>query len=82
MLRRFPCLQLQPAVPRLGGCGRPGLGLDEVQCQMVQRFEPTVHHCEGFFIANFLKVTELPPTPVDGCADAGEGQPDQAIPIA
>lgn len=56
-LRRFPCLRLVPALPKLGHDGRPGLGLDDAQRRMVQRFEPALQGCEGFFIAKFTKVS-------------------------
>lgn len=57
-LRRYPCLQLQPAAPRVGGRGRAGAsGLSEAQCDMVQRFEPS-DGTEGFFIARFLKTRD------------------------
>lgn len=53
-LRRYPCLALVHAEPRVGGTGRPGCGLSDEHCQMVQRFEPQ-SGCEGFFIAKFIK---------------------------
>ena len=56
-------LQLRPAEPRVGAQGRVGCGLDERECGMVQRFEPSDGH-EGFFIAKFVKV------------EAGGGGPD------
>ena len=69
-LRRYPCLRLQPAEPRVGARGRPGAsGLSEAQCAMVQRFEPT-DGTEGFFIARFLKTCEE--------ADDGDGDDDGA----
>ena len=55
-LRHFPCLRLAPALPRVGREGRPGLGLDEVQRRLVQRFEPSEQQCEGFFLAKFVKM--------------------------
>jgi len=55
ILRRYPCLTLQPAEPRVGSPGRHGAGLTAAECAMVQRFEPA-EGCEGFFIARFLKV--------------------------
>ena len=54
-LERFPCLRLAPATPRVGAPGRLGAGLDEAQCALVQRFEPS-EGTEGFFIARFVKV--------------------------
>jgi hypothetical protein len=55
-LRHFSCLRLVPALPRVGREGRPGLGLDDGQRRMVQRFEPAEQQCEGFFLAKFVKV--------------------------
>ena len=63
-LRHFPCLCLVPALPRVGREGRPGLGLDDAQRRMVQRFEPAEQQCEGFFIAKFVK--EAPCSPEGG----------------
>ena len=41
-LRRYPCLRLAPALPRVGAAGRAGgSGLSDAQCALVQRFEPS-----------------------------------------
>jgi 16S rRNA C967 or C1407 C5-methylase (RsmB/RsmF family) len=76
-LATFPCLQLVPAEPRVGAHGRPGLGLSDEQCAMVQRFEPVAADSEGFFIAKFIKrrsevrgtCGEQTPSTPDGDAD-------------
>ena len=60
-LDTHPCLELVPAEPRLGSCGRIGLGLSAELCALVQRFEPAAGG-EGFFIAKFRKRD-------DPCAD-------------
>ena len=77
-LRRYPCLALQPAEPRVGARGRVGAsGLSEAQCAMVQRFEPT-DGTEGFFIARFLKTCEEADDDGgdgEGAAAAGDAQP-------
>ncbi|XP_069683701.1 tRNA (cytosine(72)-C(5))-methyltransferase NSUN6 isoform X2 [Periplaneta americana] len=62
-LAQFPSMRLQPAVPVLGGPGRPGSDLTEEQRLCVQRFGPPLtgdnfnHDTVGFFIARFRKET-------------------------
>ncbi|XP_049633753.1 tRNA (cytosine(72)-C(5))-methyltransferase NSUN6 [Suncus etruscus] len=40
-LTKFPCLQLQPQVPRLGSAGMTGAGLSQVLLEQLQRFDPS-----------------------------------------
>ncbi|KAL0883162.1 hypothetical protein ABMA27_016608 [Loxostege sticticalis] len=64
-LEKFPCLQLIPAEPLLGGPGLRESGLSDAQRVMVQRFSPEVDPLRlvepiyrdsiGFFIATFTK---------------------------
>ncbi|XP_063624070.1 tRNA (cytosine(72)-C(5))-methyltransferase NSUN6 [Cydia splendana] len=65
-LSKFPCLQLVPAEPLLGGPGMPCAALTDAQRAMLQRFgpeedclRPTKHPIYkdtiGFFIAKFVK---------------------------
>ncbi|XP_078655899.1 tRNA (cytosine(72)-C(5))-methyltransferase NSUN6-like [Branchiostoma floridae x Branchiostoma belcheri] len=66
LLNTFPCLELVPQTPYLGGPGLPGTSLTQAQLQMLQRFEPwrgnrteNSHPSDtdtiGFFIAKFVK---------------------------
>ncbi|KAM3965317.1 tRNA (cytosine(72)-C(5))-methyltransferase NSUN6 [Aphomia sociella] len=65
-LDKFPCLNLIPAEPLLGGPGLPNCGLGDKQRVKVQRFsprddslrpvEPIYKDTIGFFIAKFVKV--------------------------
>ncbi|XP_066088528.1 tRNA (cytosine(72)-C(5))-methyltransferase NSUN6 isoform X1 [Saccopteryx bilineata] len=41
-LTAFPCLQLQPQEPQIGGEGMMGAGLSVEQLQQLQRFDPSV----------------------------------------
>ncbi|XP_038188666.1 tRNA (cytosine(72)-C(5))-methyltransferase NSUN6 isoform X1 [Arvicola amphibius] len=41
-LRTFPCLQLQPQEPQIGGEGMVGAGLSLEQLRQLQRFDPSV----------------------------------------
>lgn len=41
-LRTFPCLQLQPQEPQIGGEGMMGAGLSLEQLKQLQRFDPSV----------------------------------------
>ncbi|XP_041623500.1 tRNA (cytosine(72)-C(5))-methyltransferase NSUN6 isoform X3 [Vulpes lagopus] len=41
-LRTFPCLQLQPQDPQIGGEGMMGAGLSFEQLKQLQRFDPSV----------------------------------------
>ncbi|XP_042636278.1 tRNA (cytosine(72)-C(5))-methyltransferase NSUN6 [Orycteropus afer afer] len=41
-LRTFPCLQLQPQEPQIGGEGMMGAGLSFEQLKQLQRFDPSV----------------------------------------
>ncbi|XP_075408573.1 tRNA (cytosine(72)-C(5))-methyltransferase NSUN6 isoform X2 [Tenrec ecaudatus] len=41
-LRSFPCLQLQPQNPQIGGEGMMGAGLSFAQLKQLQRFDPSV----------------------------------------
>ncbi|XP_021050762.1 putative methyltransferase NSUN6 [Mus pahari] len=41
-LRTFPCLQLQPQEPQIGGEGMVGAGLTLEQLKQLQRFDPSV----------------------------------------
>jgi hypothetical protein len=42
---------------RVGGEGRPGCGLSEEECKLVQRFEPGSElDTNGFFLAAFEKL--------------------------
>ncbi|XP_004716070.1 tRNA (cytosine(72)-C(5))-methyltransferase NSUN6 isoform X2 [Echinops telfairi] len=41
-LRTFPCLQLQPQNPQIGGEGMMGAGLSFAQLKQLQRFDPSV----------------------------------------
>lgn len=41
-LRTFPCLQLQPQEPQIGGEGMLGAGLSLEQLKQLQRFDPCV----------------------------------------
>ena len=73
-LARFPCLTLDEALPRLGSRGRPGGGLSEEHCGLVQRFEPT-DGTEGFFIARFIKTSDIEPEDEpEGAACVGEAE--------
>jgi 16S rRNA C967 or C1407 C5-methylase (RsmB/RsmF family) len=59
-LRSFPELELmpQPDHLRIGSPGLAGCGLDDAQCAMVQRFDPTQPGGDshiGFFVARFMK---------------------------
>ncbi|XP_035688833.1 tRNA (cytosine(72)-C(5))-methyltransferase NSUN6-like isoform X1 [Branchiostoma floridae] len=66
LLNTFPCLELVPQTPYLGGPGLSGTSLTQDQLQMLQRFEPwgdnrgeNSHPSDrdtiGFFIAKFIK---------------------------
>ena len=60
-LKNFPCLELQPALPVLGGPGLENSDLSETERLCVQRFGfPTIdnnydHDTVGFFLAKFHK---------------------------
>ncbi|KAI5213047.1 tRNA (cytosine(72)-C(5))-methyltransferase NSUN6 isoform X1 [Manis pentadactyla] len=41
-LRTFPCLQLHPQEPQIGGAGMMGAGLSLEQLKQLQRFDPSV----------------------------------------
>ncbi|CAH7292333.1 Nsun6 [Phodopus roborovskii] len=41
-LTTFPCLQLQPQEPQIGGEGMVGAGLSQGQLKQLQRFDPSV----------------------------------------
>ncbi|XP_012976834.1 tRNA (cytosine(72)-C(5))-methyltransferase NSUN6 isoform X1 [Mesocricetus auratus] len=41
-LKTFPCLQLQPQEPQIGGEGMVGAGLSPEQLKQLQRFDPSV----------------------------------------
>nr|KAF6431983.1 NOP2/Sun RNA methyltransferase 6 [Rousettus aegyptiacus] len=41
-LTAFPCLQLQPQEPHIGGKGMMGAGLSFEQLEQLQRFDPSV----------------------------------------
>lgn len=41
-LTTFPCLQLQPQEPQIGGEGMMGAGLSLEQLKQLQRFDPSV----------------------------------------
>lgn len=41
-LTAFPCLQLQPQEPQIGGEGMMGAGLSSEQLKQLQRFDPFV----------------------------------------
>lgn len=41
-LATFPCLQLQPQEPQIGGEGMMGAGLSSEQLKQLQRFDPSV----------------------------------------
>lgn len=40
-LAKFPCLQLQPQKPQLGGAGMMGAGLSPEHLKLLQRFDPS-----------------------------------------
>lgn len=68
MLEKYPCLKLAEQTPHLGDVGRPCKGLTSLQCNMLQRFDPTGvttkskyftdNDTIGFFIAKFVKTTD------------------------
>ncbi|KAM4814006.1 tRNA (cytosine(72)-C(5))-methyltransferase NSUN6 isoform X2 [Urocitellus parryii] len=55
-LKMFPCLQLQPQEPQIGGEGMVGAGLSLEQLKQLQRFDPSV--------------VPLPDTDIDSLRDA------------
>lgn len=57
MLDTFP-VRLVDQEPRIGGFGRMGAGLEEKNCRLLQRFDPSPESdTAGFFIALFEKVS-------------------------
>ena len=52
-----PCTLFLSLSIRVGGEGRPGCGLSEEECKLVQRFEPGSElDTNGFFLAAFEKL--------------------------
>ncbi|XP_009671974.2 tRNA (cytosine(72)-C(5))-methyltransferase NSUN6 isoform X2 [Struthio camelus] len=49
-LENFPCLQLQPQEPHVGGEGMRGAGLSLVQLKLLQRFDPSAVTLQGMDI--------------------------------
>ncbi|XP_061853366.1 tRNA (cytosine(72)-C(5))-methyltransferase NSUN6 isoform X1 [Colius striatus] len=49
-LRTFPCLQLQPQEPHIGGEGMRGAGLSLAQLKLLQRFDPSAVTLQGMDI--------------------------------
>ncbi|NXX80324.1 NOP2 methyltransferase, partial [Urocolius indicus] len=49
-LRTFPCLQLQPQEPHIGGEGMRGAGLSLDQLKLLQRFDPSAVTLQGMDI--------------------------------
>ncbi|XP_038611581.1 tRNA (cytosine(72)-C(5))-methyltransferase NSUN6 [Tachyglossus aculeatus] len=92
VLDTFPCLQLLPQEPLLGGEGMAGAGLPQEQRQRLQRFDPAAgpadgpigranRDCIGFFIACFAKRRTA--SPRAGKAErSGLGGPGPAGPSA
>ncbi|NXX48059.1 NOP2 methyltransferase, partial [Tricholaema leucomelas] len=46
-LKTFPCLQLQPQDPHIGGEGMRGAGLPPAQLKLLQRFDPSAATLQG-----------------------------------
>eukprot|EP01133_Synstelium_polycarpum_P001435 gene1435-1664_t len=56
MLNKYPDMHLVQQSPTIGDHGLPGCGLDDQQCSLVQRFDPSsASDTIGFFIAKFQK---------------------------
>ncbi|NXA31896.1 NOP2 methyltransferase, partial [Eudromia elegans] len=51
-LETFPCLQLQPQEPRIGGEGMRGAGLSLAQLKLLQRFDPSAATLQGMDITS------------------------------
>ncbi|NWI99082.1 NOP2 methyltransferase, partial [Crypturellus undulatus] len=49
-LETFPCLQLQPQEPHIGGEGMRGAGLSLAQLKLLQRFDPSAVTLQGMDI--------------------------------
>ncbi|PKU29310.1 methyltransferase nsun6 [Limosa lapponica baueri] len=49
-LKTFPCLQLQPQEPHIGGEGMRGAGLSDEQLKLLQRFDPAAVTLQGMDI--------------------------------
>ncbi|NXF97146.1 NOP2 methyltransferase, partial [Eubucco bourcierii] len=57
-LKTFPCLQLQPQEPHIGGEGMRGAGLPLAQLKLLQRFDPSAATLQGLELASLQDCRE------------------------
>lgn len=57
ILDEYPVMQLVDAGIDIGQSGLPGVGLNDMECRLVRRFDPSDEEADtmGFFVAKFIK---------------------------
>jgi 16S rRNA C967 or C1407 C5-methylase (RsmB/RsmF family) len=57
ILDEYPVMQLVDAGIDIGRSGIPGIGLNDMECRFVRRFDPSDEEADtmGFFVAKFVK---------------------------